>query len=74
MQAKVRATRSYPLRRLSVHRRDDARFPIVLFAVDIGGHHFKWQSTFHKNNFAVWPSGNALGFHVERINVQPSCG
>jgi hypothetical protein len=60
MQTKVGTAWLNPLRRLTVNRSDNARLPVVLFAMDVDRHHLKRQSALYKNNFAVRPSGDAL--------------
>jgi hypothetical protein len=73
MQSKVGAARLDTLRGFVVNLCDDASFPIVLLAVNVGRHHLEGQRTFNKNNFSVGPSGNALRLHIERVNVKPAC-
>ena len=74
MHAKVRAAGGDALGRLALNRRQCRFFPVVLFAVGVGRDHLKRQRAVDKHHFAVQLVGDALGFDVERFDVQPLHG
>jgi hypothetical protein len=73
MQAKMGAAWLNALRRFVVHLGHNPRFPVVLLAVNIDRDHLEWQGTFYENDFAIGSSGDALGLHIERIDMEPAC-
>ena len=74
VQAEVRAARAHALRRLPVDRRQRGLLPVVLLAVDLGGHPLERQRAFDEHHLAVGPAGHALRVDVERVHFQPALG
>ena len=54
-----------------MHGRQGGGLPVVFLSVDLGGDPFKRQGAVHEHDLAIGFAGHALGFQIQRVDVQP---
>ena len=70
VQPEVRTARTDPLRRFAVDRGERGHLPVVLALEGAGLDPFGGERALDEHHLAVGPARDALGFQVERIDLQ----